>query len=129
MSRKHNSWVFFLRQLNVHFFIFDFMFNFFKFVKMMSQLNFVMSSQHKWIVWNPGFFTVWTVNTTARVLLSMSSSLWPQCPFCESGATAWHFHVKMEQNLSGIFAAPCWLYSIQNQSGKMRSNQVPSRGR
>ncbi len=32
----------------------------------------------------------------------------------KSAATAWCYHVKMNQNLWGMFPTPCWIYATKN---------------
>ncbi len=34
--------------------------------------------------------------------------------FIKSAATAWWYHVNMDQNLWGMFPTPCWIYATKN---------------
>ncbi len=36
------------------------------------------------------------------------------CAADKSAATAWCFHVNMDQNLWGMFPTPCWIYATKN---------------
>ncbi len=36
------------------------------------------------------------------------------CAADKSAATAWCYHVNMDQNLRGMFPKPCWIYSTKN---------------
>ncbi len=36
------------------------------------------------------------------------------CAADKSAATAWCYHVNMDQNLWGMFPTPCWIYSMKN---------------
>ncbi len=36
------------------------------------------------------------------------------CAADKSAATAWCYHVNMDQNLCGIFPTPCWIYAMNN---------------
>ncbi len=36
------------------------------------------------------------------------------CAADKSAATAWCYHVNMDQNLWGMFPTPCWIYATKN---------------
>ncbi len=36
------------------------------------------------------------------------------CAADKSAATAWCYHVNMDQNLRGMFPTPCWIYATKN---------------
>ncbi len=36
------------------------------------------------------------------------------CAADKSAATAWCYHVNMDQNLWGMFPTPCWIYAMKN---------------
>ncbi len=36
------------------------------------------------------------------------------CAADKSAATAWCYHVKMDQNIRGMFPTPCWIYATKN---------------
>ncbi len=36
------------------------------------------------------------------------------CAADKSAATAWYYHVNMDQNLWGMFPTPCWIYATKN---------------
>ncbi len=36
------------------------------------------------------------------------------CAADKSAATAWYYHVNMEQHLWGMFPTPCWIYATKN---------------
>ncbi len=36
------------------------------------------------------------------------------CAADKSAATAWCYHVNMDQNLWGMFSTPCWIYATKN---------------
>ncbi len=37
-----------------------------------------------------------------------------ECAADKSAATAWCFHVKMDQNIRGMFPTPCWIYATKD---------------
>ncbi len=49
------------------------------------------------------------------------------CAADKSAATAWCYHVNIDQNLRGMFPTPCWICATKNygsSEGKRRSNPV-----
>ncbi len=36
------------------------------------------------------------------------------CAADKSAATAWCYHINMDQNLGGMFTTPCWIYATKN---------------
>ncbi len=37
-----------------------------------------------------------------------------ECAAEKSAATAWCYHVNMDQNIWGMFPTPCWIYATKN---------------
>ncbi len=52
------------------------------------------------------------------------------CAADKSAATAWCYHVNMDQNIWRMFPTPCWIYATKNEDsseGKRGSNPVLAR--